>query len=76
MCTDQYNGKLLSLGSSNGACRLACAAIDALVSLDLVFAVSSFDDSAGGTLGSASSAAQALVKSNFVCHDNYLQYIW
>ena len=58
--------ELLSLGSLNGASVCAGAAVDALVSVDLVLAVS-LVDSLGGAVLSASAAGNAII-ANLVCH--------
>ena len=62
---------LLSLGSLNGASVCARAAVDALVSVDLVLAVS-LVDSLGGAVLSASAAGDAII-ANLVCHCRVLQ---
>ena len=61
---------LLSLGSLNGASVCARAAVDALVSVDLVLAVS-LVDSLGGAVLSASAAGDAII-ANLVCHCSIL----
>ena len=60
----------LSLGSLNGASVCARAAVDALVSVDLVLAVS-LVDSLGGAVLCASAAGDAII-ANLVCHCSFL----
>jgi len=62
----QDNPKSLSNGSSNGASFCACAALNALVSIDLVLGIA-FLDCANGTSFCARTASDALV-GNLVCH--------
>ncbi len=59
--------KLLSLGSTYGASTLASTAIKALICIDNVLAVL-FGDSADGALVYTSTATDALININLVCH--------
>ena len=63
--------ELLSLGSLNGASVCAGAAVDALVSVDLVLAVS-LVDGLGGAVLCASAAGDAII-ANLVCHCRVLR---
>jgi 3-oxoacyl-ACP reductase-like protein len=67
---DRPSVELLSLGSLNVASVCARAAVDALVSVDLVLAVS-LVDSLGGAVLSASAAGDAII-ANLVCHCSFL----
>ena len=61
------SGKLSLLGSAYGACLCARAAVDALISVDYIYAIT-LSDSLNGTLSCASAATDAIFR-NSVCHD-------
>ena len=72
MFVDDCVGELLSLGSIHRAGVSASAAIDALVSVDYVYAVT-FRDCFSGAVLSASAAGNAIIR-NLVCHGHDLRF--
>ena len=60
-------GKLSLLGSAYGASLCARAAVDALISVDYIYAIT-LSDSFNGTLSCACAATDAIFR-NSVCHD-------
>ena len=59
-------GRLFALGCANGAYACACAAVQTLVSVDYILAVT-FGDAVGGTCVSACATADTIIR-NLVCH--------
>ena len=72
-CFPCFTGALALRDGSGGALSCACAALDALIGIDLEFSVS-HADSANRTLGLTCSTCYTRI-ADYVCHNNILLMI-